>query len=244
MKKVSIIIPAYNEESTIKDVLETVKKVDLTKLKLTKEILVINDGSTDKTADIASKVKGIRLINKKNGGKGSAVRRGFKEATGDILLIQDADMEYNPFEYPLLLKPILKKEALVVYGSRFLSEMQKRRNASFLERMKKRHKHAYHTAYLGGRIITRMTNILYGSRITDEPTCYKVFNAKFLKTIELKGNKFDWEPEVTAKILKRGHKIHEVPITYTPRTIEEGKKINWKDGFHAIWTLAKYRIIK
>lgn len=238
-KKVSIIMPAYNEEKTIKQVLDIVKKVNLKPLGLKKEIVVVNDCSTDRTESIVKKIKSIKLISHvKNKGKGGAVRTGFKHATGDIFLIQDADMEYDPFEYPQILKPIVEGKAKVVYGSRFLSRKQKKKNIDFVK-----HEKAYRLAYLGGRSITQATNILFGSRLTDEPTCYKVFRADVIRKMKIRGTKFEWEPEVTAKILKKGIKIHEVPISYYPRTFEEGKKINWKDGVQAIWTLIKYRFM-
>jgi len=240
--KLSIVIPAYNEEKTIKEVIDIVKKVPLEKID--KEIIVVNDCSNDKTSEIVSRIKGVKLYNQpKNMGKGAAVKRGFKEATGDIILIQDADMEYDPYDYQSLINPIIEKKTKVVYGSRFLAEIQKRENMSWLKRTRS-HVNAYKLAYLGGRIITKTTNILFFSHITDEPTGYKVFDAKLLKSIKLNGNKFEWEPEITAKVLKRGYKIYEVPIKYYPRTFEEGKKINWRDGIQAIWNLIKYRIIE
>jgi glycosyltransferase involved in cell wall biosynthesis len=238
MKKLSIIIPAYNEEETITEVIKRIKKVDLKKEKVEKEIIVVNDGSKDKTSQKVEAISGVRLINQiPNQGKGAAIRRGVKEATGDIILVQDADLEYNPEDYASLIKPILEGKAKVVYGSRFLGS---RKQGNLL--LSRKHKNAYGLAYIGAQIVTFTTNLLFGTQITDEPTCYKCFSAEVIKSINIKGNRFDWEPEVTAKVAKKGIKIYEVPIFYSPRSFEEGKKINWKDGIHAIWTLLKYRI--
>ncbi|AIJ04902.1 glycosyl transferase family protein [Methanocaldococcus bathoardescens] len=233
IKKVSIIIPAYNEEKTIQKILKKVLDVELP---LEKEIIVVNDGSTDKTKEIVEEFKknhpngNIKLLNKKNGGKGSALKVGIKHSTGDIIIIQDADLEYDPNDYPKLIKPILEGKAKVVYGSRLRKIGNKFSHLSFL---------------IGGLGITLITNLLYFTFLTDEPTCYKVFH-KELKDILInaEGNKFDWEPEVTAKILRRGYKIYEVPISYYPRTLKEGKKIRWRDGVDAILTLLKWRFKK
>lgn len=237
--KLSILIPAYNESATIVQLLDKVKSVPLEDKGIEKEIIVVDDCSRDNTNELVRNIKGITLISHtKNKGKGGAIKTGIRYATGDIIIVQDADLEYNPDEYYSLISPIIEKKAKVVYGSRFLSRQQKRRNNLFL----KKHIRSYLMAYLGGRIITLFTNILFGTGITDEPTCYKVFRSDVIKSIRIRGNRFDWEPEVTAKIAKRGIKIHEVPISYYPRTMEEGKHIRWQDGFEAIWTLFKYRI--
>jgi len=227
--KLSIIIPAYNEEKTIEEVIRRVKKSKIKNIK--KEIIVIDDCSTDNTFKIVSKIKGIKLIkNKKNLGKGGSVKKGFQISTGDILIIQDADLEYDPNDYWKLIKPIINKQAKVVYGSRRLN--------------KKNKKYSGLSFYLGGVFVTLMTNLLYpGINLTDEPTCYKVFNSEIIKKIKLNGNKFEWEPEITAKIYKKKIKILEIPISYHPRSVKEGKKINWKDGLQAIWTLIKYRFV-
>ena len=235
--KLSILIPAYNEEKSIQELLATVKNVNLGDIE--KEIIVIDDGSKDGTKEILRNTPNIKFIeHKKNMGKGGAIKTGIKHATGDIIIVQDADLEYNPHEIGSVIKPIIEKRAKVVYGSRFLSRKQLNRNRLFMK-----HHKSYLFAYLGGRMITHITNLLFLSHLTDEPTCYKCFRSDIIKNIRIKNNGFEWEPEVTAKILKKGIKIIEVPISYNPRTIEEGKKINWKDGFKAIWTLIKYRVV-
>ncbi len=238
--KLSIIIPAYNEEETIKELLNKVKNVNLHDIK--KEIIVVDDGSKDSTIEIIKKIKGIYLIkHSKNKGKGAAIRTGIKYATGDITIIQDADLEYNPNDYYKLIKPIIDNKTQVVYGSRFLDhDVYIKRHKKFV---KGKHTKAYTAFYFGGRFLTLLTNLLYKGNITDESTCYKVFRTKLLKSLNLKCNRFEFCPEVTAKVLKRGHKIIEVPTSYNPRTMEEGKKINWKDGIEAVWTLIKYRFV-
>lgn len=240
-KTLSIIIPAYNEEKSIEALLKKVKKVDLKKLGVQKQIIVVNDGSKDKTAEIINKQKDIiALHHAQNCGKGAAIRTGIKQATGDIIIVQDADLEYDPEEYKILIKPILSGEAKVVYGSRFISNTQKSRNISFL---KKHHEKAYSMFYIGGRMITLFTNLLYNAHITDEATCYKVFAKEVLQQIKLNCTRFEFCPEVTAKVRRQGYRILEVPISYYPRSMEEGKKIKFRDGIQAVWTLLKYRII-
>lgn len=228
MKLLSIIIPVYNEEKTISEILKKVKNAKTT---LRKEIIIVNDGSTDNSANIIGKFmknnKNFLLITKKNGGKGSAIREGLKKAKGDIILTQDADLEYNPNEYQKLIQPIINKKAKVVYGSRILNKNNKMSHLSF---------------YIGGRLITFVTNMLYGSNLTDEPTGYKIFKSDIIKSLKIENNDFSWEPEITAKILKKGIKIYEVPISYNPRKTCEGKKINWKDGIKAVYTLIKYKL--
>ena len=229
----SIIIPAYNEEQTIRKLLDKVCAVTLIE-GISKEILVIDDGSSDSTNDIVAEyvsslgVKNIRLISKeRNQGKGAALRKGIEVATGDFIIIQDADLEYDPEDYNLLLPHLLNGEK-VVYGSRFL---------------RKENKHSYQSFYYGGLLVTFFTNLLFLQKLTDEPTCYKAFETNFLKSIPLKCTGFAFCPEVTAKTAKKGIKIKEVPIHYYPRSIEQGKKIKWTDGLDALWTLLKYRLI-
>lgn len=236
MVSLSVVIPAYNEEKTIREVLERVKKVSLPGIE--KEIIVVSDGSRDKTVQYAKSVKGVKVIDKQpNQGKGAAVRRGIQEATGDIVIIQDADMEYDPEDYRIIVPPISKGRALVVYGSRYLKLAKSRKS-----RWAIKHRGAYTATSLGSHVITFFTNLLFGTNITDEATCYKCFAARVIKSIRIENDRFNWEPEITAKIARKGIKIHEVPISYSPRSYEEGKKIGWKDGIEALWTLLKYRI--
>jgi len=226
--KVSVIIPVYNEKETIGKIIEKVMEVPMDK-----EIIVVDDGSTDSTKKVLEEIikkdkEEIRVIfKKKNEGKGAAIREGLQYISGDVVVIQDADLEYEPMDFLRMLKVIKEKNAKVVYGSRVLGKSKK---SSFL-------------FYLGGRFLSFLANILYNARITDEPTCYKMFRSEVLKSINLRCKGFEFCPEVTAKVRKKGYRIFEIPIRYTPRTIKEGKKIRWKDGLIAIWTLIKYRFI-
>lgn len=223
--RLSVIIPVFNEKATIGEIVKKVKKIPVEK-----EIIVVDDGSTDGTAEILKEIsekdRNIKIILKeKNEGKGSAIREGLKYVNGDVVVIQDADLEYEPTDWIEMLKFMEEKKADVVYGSRVLGKNKK---SSFV-------------FYLGGRILSAIANFLYGAGITDEPTCYKMFNTEIIKSLNLKCRGFEFCPEVTAKIRKKGIKIYEVPIHYNPRNIKEGKKIRWKDGIIAIWTLIKYR---
>src|SRR3989344_9075818 len=229
--KLSIIVPVYNEEKTITKILDKLLKLNL---KMKKEIIIVDDGSRDNSKKIIEGYLKNKKANKKieykfkikeNGGKGSAIKEGIRLATGDIITIQDADLEYNPKDYKILIKPIIEGKEEVVYGSRFLTK----------------HNPKYIIYFWGNKFLTLLTKILYNSKVTDMETCYKVFRSDVIKNINLKANHFDIEPEVTAKILKTKPRIREIPISYNPRTIEEGKKINWKDGVKAIWTLIYWR---
>ncbi|MBN2545294.1 MAG: glycosyltransferase family 2 protein [Spirochaetes bacterium] len=222
----SVIIPVYNEIKFLEELLEKVENVK----DIEKEIIIVDDGSIDGTEEILKKLKNKYkvIFHEKNMGKGAAIKTGISQAHGDIIIVQDADLEYEPNDYHRLIKPIVDGKAKVVYGSRFLSKNQVIK---------------YKLNWLATKLLNYMVLFLYFHKITDEPTCYKTFDAKLIKSIKLKGDRFDWEPEVTAKILKKGIKIHEVPISYYPRSFKEGKKIGWKDGFQAIWTLIKYRFI-
>lgn len=230
----SIIIPVYNEKQTLESLVEKVRAVDLSSLGLDREVVVVDDCSQDGTSDVAQKLADegkIRLIrHQKNQGKGAALQTGFQGAQGDLLLIQDADLEYDPEEYPKLLKPIVDGKADVVYGSRFMGGEP--------------HRVLYFWHYLGNRFLTLLSNMVTNLNLTDMETCYKVFRSPVLKSITLEEKRFGFEPEVTAKIARLGCRIYEVGISYTGRTYTEGKKINWKDGVRALWCILKYGILK
>ena len=223
--KVSIIIPVFNEKNTLEILLRRIESVALP---LDREIIVVDDGSTDGTTDLVNTLaKSGRILpcfHRKNRGKGAAIRTGLKKASGHITVIQDGDLEYDPDDYPRLLAPIIEGRTRVVYGSRILG------NNPF----------SYLRFYLGGRLLSLLSNLIYRTHITDEPTCYKVFETVLLKRMRLQCQGFEFCPEVTAKISRLGEQICEVPISYTPRSIKEGKKIRWRDGIIAIWTLIRF----
>jgi glycosyltransferase involved in cell wall biosynthesis len=227
MKKLSIIIPVYNEDKTIDEILRTVAAATLPGWK--KEIIVIDDGSKDKTRDILHTwEKKVRVIYKdKNEGKGSAVSIGFREAMGDIVLIQDADLEYSPDDYATLLRPFDNPHVNVVYGSRFLGS----------------HLSTMFVYAQGNKFVTLVTNLLFNTNISDMETGYKVFRRDVLKGLKIHAKRFDVEPELTVKVLKKGFQIYEVPISYFGRQFSEGKKLTWRDGVIALWTLIKYRFV-
>jgi len=229
--KLSIIVPVYNEMNTLPKMLKTLDKVNLP---VEKEMILVDDGSEDGSRELlkklAKKKKYKIILRHKNGGKGTAVRTGFKHATGDIITIQDADLEYNPEDYKKLLKPILKGRTRVVYGSRF-----KGQSTSSHQRW------AIPTHYFGNVFLSFVTSVLYFQWVSDMETCYKMFTKEAFKGIKLRSRAFDLEPEITAKFLRKGEKVMELPISYNPRSFEEGKKIHWHDGFTALWTLLRFR---
>jgi glycosyltransferase involved in cell wall biosynthesis len=226
--KLSIIIPVFNESDTIEEIVRRVNKIGLAD-----EIIVVDDGSTDGTREklraLAVEYENLRIFSHaRNAGKGSAVRSGIREATGDLLLIQDADLEYDPRDYPALLSPIFEDKADVVYGSRFLGGP--RRSTMF-----------WHM--VANKLLTLLTNILYNSILSDMETGYKLFKREVIQDLPLHARRFEFEPEVTSKLLKRKVRIFEVPITFNPREYSEGKKIGLADAFEAVWTLLKYRFV-
>ena len=220
----SVVMPVYNERDTIEGMIARVLAVPDVRI----ELIVVDDGSKDGTSDILRGLQPrypFKLLQKPNGGKGSALRLGFKEVAGDLVVIQDADTEYSPEELPELIELIIQGRADVVYGSRFLG----------------RHRVFLFTHYLGNLFLTFLTNVLYNTMLTDMETCYKAMRVEVLRSFTLDSNGFGIEPELTAKIFKRGYRVYEVPITYDGRGYDEGKKITWRDGVVALWVLLKYR---
>ena len=227
LRKLSVVVPVYNERNTLVEIVRRMRAVELPD-SIEREIIVIDDGSDDGTRDVLKQLgdSTVRVIlHPHNRGKGAAVRTGFEHATGDYVLVQDADLEYDPEDWPRLLAPVLSGKARVVYGSRFTGE---RRNMLFLH-------------WMGNRFLSLVTNVLYNTTLSDMETCYKLVDRALLDELDLHADKFDIEPEITAKILKRKVRIYEVPISYTGREVDEGKKITWTDGFAALYTLVKYR---
>jgi glycosyltransferase involved in cell wall biosynthesis len=221
----SVIVPVYNERRTV---VEALRRIRSAPVPIVMEVIVVDDGSTDGTSQILSALQDstVRLlVHPVNRGKGAAIRSGLEVARGDLLLIQDADLEYDPDDWPKLLEPVLKGKAKVVYGSRFTGER----------------KNMLPSHWLGNRFLSLVTNILYRSTLSDMETCSKLIDRSVLEGVTLRSDRFEIEPEITAKILRRGHRIYEVPISYAGREVSEGKKIGWRDGFGALVTLVRYR---
>ena len=220
----SVVMPVYNERQTVEEIIRRVLAVPLRL-----ELIVVDDASTDGTRDILAALQAERgftlILAERNRGKGAALRRGFEAVTGDVVVIQDADLEYSPEELPELIQLICEGRADVVYGSRFLG----------------RHRVFLFTHYVGNRLLTLLTNVLYNTMLTDMETCYKVMRVEVLRSMQLQSNGFGIEPEMTAKIFKRKYRVYEVPITYDGRGYDDGKKITWRDGVVALWVLLKYR---
>jgi glycosyltransferase involved in cell wall biosynthesis len=230
LETLSIVIPVFNEVNTIKEIIERVQEVHLPQV-ASREIVIVDDYSTDGTRDILATYKDQRsfkiIFHDRNRGKGAALRTGIAQTTGDFVIIQDADLEYDPQEYPKLLAPLLAGKADVVYGSRFAGGESKRV--------------LYFWHSVGNRFLTTLSNIFTNINLTDMETCYKVFRGEVIRNIRIEEDRFGFEPEVTSKVARMGCRIYEVGISYSGRTYAEGKKINWKDGVRAIWCILKYR---
>jgi glycosyltransferase involved in cell wall biosynthesis len=227
-RKLSVIVPVYNERNTVVEILRRMRLVDLP---LDREFVVVDDGSTDGTHQVLRQLgdSTVKVVtHPENRGKGAAIRTGLEHVTGDLVLIQDADLEYDPEDWPRLIAPVLKGRARVVYGSRITGE---RRNMLYLH-------------WVGNKVLSLATNLLYNTTLSDMETCYKLFDRDVLRGITIKSDRFDFEPEITAKVLRQHIRIYEVPISYAGREFEEGKKITWRDGFAAMYTLLKYRVVK
>jgi glycosyltransferase involved in cell wall biosynthesis len=223
--KLSVVVPVYNERNTIRELVKRVQQVDLEK-----EIIVVDDCSTDGTREILKEMSGDNLkilFHDRNEGKGAALKSAFQEVTGDIVIVQDADLEYNPKEYPLLIQPILEGKADAVYGSRFLGGP---------------HRVLFFWHYVGNKILTTLSNLFTNLNLTDMETCYKAFRSSLLRKIVIKSKRFGFEPEITAKLAKLQCRIYEIPISYSGRDYTEGKKINWKDGIAALYWIIRYNL--
>ena len=226
--KLSVVIPVYNERNTIKEIIQRVKQVN----GVEKEIVLVDDASKDGTTDILKEIQNHNpdlkiLFKEKNEGKGAALRDGFKQTTGDYVIVQDADLEYDPQDYTKLIRALQEENADVVYGSRFSGSYEEMSNLH----------------YWGNKFLTLITNVLYGVMLTDMETCYKLIPGDFVRKLNIKSSRFNFEPEITAKILKSKMRIKEVPINYKGRSFSEGKKITWRDGVSALYTLVKYRFV-
>jgi len=227
-KTLSVLVPVYNERSTIGEVIRRIRSVEVP---LEVEIVVVNDGSSDGTDKVLATLEDstVRVFNHaQNQGKGAALRTGLEAATGDLVIIQDADLEYDHEGWIKLLDPIMKHKAFVVYGSRFTGE---RKNMLLLH-------------WIGNRFLSLVTNVLYATTLSDMETCYKCFDRRVIEPVHIVSNRFDFEPEITAKVLRQGFRIYEVPISYAGREFDEGKKITWRDGFAALKALIKFRFTK
>ncbi len=226
--KLSVIVPVFNERNTVAEIVRRMRLVDLP---MDREFVLVDDGSDDGTRPVLDQLRDSTVkvvLHQHNQGKGAAIRTGLQHATGDLVLIQDADLEYDPDDWPKLIAPMLKGKAEVVYGSRFTGE---RRNMLFLH-------------WIGNRLLSFVTNLLYNTTLSDMETCYKLFDRRVLDRITIQSDRFDFEPEITAKVLRQGVRIYEVPISYAGREFHEGKKITWRDGFSALFALVKYRFVR